>query len=107
MLERMVSRLGHVPIVVEVPTSAQLTSADVLVVEPAAPMAVVLAQAVGVLNPTLPIVCASVVAPSPELAQLDIHFSAVLIKPFTSEQLNAAIDRSLCARCQGDCDRAA
>jgi DNA-binding NtrC family response regulator len=98
MLERMVTRLGHEPIVTNVPTPESLQSADVLVVEPAAPIGVVLAQAACIVNPALPIVCASVAAPPPELAELGVEFAAALVKPFTAEQLDAAIARALSAR---------
>jgi hypothetical protein len=97
LLERMVIRLGHEPIVVGVPVPHQLTSADVLVVEPAAPVGAVLAQATCIANPSLPIVCASLSAPPPELAELGVVFAASLVKPFTLEQLGSAIEKALLA----------
>jgi CheY-like chemotaxis protein len=98
MLERMVARLGHEPVLAVVPAPAQLQSADVLVVEPAAPTGAVLAQAACLVNPRLPIICASVTGPPPELAELGVPFVAALVKPFTAEQLGAAIDEALRAR---------
>jgi hypothetical protein len=95
LLVRMLSRLGHEPIVVTVPAPGQLLSADVLVVEPAAPIGAVLAQAAGLVNPSLPLICASVAAPPSELAELGVVFAASLAKPFTAEELHAAIGRSL------------
>ena len=95
MLERMVARLGHEPILVGVPAPRQLTEADVLVVEPAAPIGAVLAQAACIVDPFLPIVCASVTAPPPDLGELGVVFAAWVVKPFTSEQLGAALDRAL------------
>jgi hypothetical protein len=97
LLERMVTRLGHEPIVVGVPLPQQLTSADVLVVEPAAPVGAVLAQATCIANPSLPIICASIGAPPPELAELGVVFATSLVKPFTLEQLGSAIDEALLA----------
>jgi CheY-like chemotaxis protein len=97
LLERMVTRLGHEPVFVKVPAPAQLQSADVLVVEPAAPTGAVLAQAACIVNPTLPLICASVTGPPPELAELGVEFAACLVKPFTIEQLGAGIDQALCA----------
>lgn len=97
LLERMVARLGHEPVCVRVPAPTQLQSADVLVVEPAAPTGAVLAQAACIVNPALPLICASVTGPPPELTELGVEFAASLVKPFTSEQLGAAIDRALCA----------
>jgi DNA-binding NtrC family response regulator len=95
LLERMVARLGHEPIAVRAPTPQQLTSADVFVVEPAAPIGGVLAQAAHLIDPSLPLICASVTAPDAELAELGIEFVATLIKPFTLEQCGAAIERAL------------
>jgi CheY-like chemotaxis protein len=95
LLERMVARLGHEPVCVRALAPAQLQSADVLVVEPAAPTGAVLAQAACIVNPALPLICASVTGPPPELAELGVQFTAALIKPFTIEQLGAAIDRAL------------
>jgi hypothetical protein len=97
LLERMVTRLGHEPVLVKVPVPAQLQSADVLVVEPAAPTGAVLAQAACIVNPALPLICASVTGPPPELTELGVEFAASLVKPFTIEQFGAAIDRALCA----------
>lgn len=95
LLERMVTRLGHEPILVRVAASEQLQSADVLVVEPAAPTGVVLAQATRMVNPTLPLICASVDAPPTELAELGVVFAATLLKPFTAQQLGDAIEGAL------------
>jgi len=95
MLVRMLERLGHEPLVVTVPTPEQLFGADVLMVEPAAPIGAVLAQAARLANPSLPVICASVEAPPAELEDLGIVFAASLAKPFTAEQLRAAIEQSL------------
>jgi CheY-like chemotaxis protein len=97
LLERMVTRLGHQPIIARVPVPQQLTSADVLVVEPATPVGAVLAQATCIVNPSLPIICASLSAPPPELAELGVVFAASLVKPFTLEQLGSAIEEALLA----------
>lgn len=92
LLERMVARQGDRPMLPDKPTPAQLRSLDVLLVEPAAPAGAMLAQLARAANPSLAIVCESVTAPSPELAQL-VDFAAVLIKPFTAQQLERAIER--------------
>jgi len=97
LLERMVTRLGHEPIVVRATIPQQLTYADVLVVEPATPVGAVHAQAMCIVDPSLPIICASITAPPPELAQLGVVFAASLVKPFTLEQLGAAIEEALLA----------
>jgi hypothetical protein len=95
MLERMVTRLGHEPVAVRVPSPQDLASADVFLVEPAAPIGVTLAQAASVIDPSLPLVCVSVAAPPVELAELGVVFTESLVKPFTAEQLSEAIDRAL------------
>ena len=103
LLERMVTRLGHEPIIAGAPAPEQLRSADVLVVEPAAPTGAVLAQAACIVHPTLPIICASVTSPPRELAELGVVFAATVVKPFTSEPLGTAIEEVLCAQdsCHG------
>jgi CheY-like chemotaxis protein len=98
LLERMVTRLGHEPVLVRVPAPEQLQSADVLVVEPAAPSGALLSRAACIVNPALPLICASVDGPPPELTELGIEFAATLVKPFTAVQLGAAIDQALRAR---------
>ncbi len=110
MLERMVARLGHEPVAVRVPGPQELASADVFVLEPAAPIGVTMAQAASVIDPSLPLICASVAEPPTELAALGVVFAASLVKPFTSEQLSETIERALRTRerrrpeaRQGDC----
>lgn len=95
LLERMVIRLGHEPIATRSPSPQQLTGADVFVIEPADPIGAVLAQAAHLIDPALPLICASVTAPPPELAELGISFMATLIKPFSLQQLGSAIERAL------------
>jgi hypothetical protein len=106
LLVRMLTRLGHEPLVVTMPAPKQLLSADVLMVEPAAPIGAVLAQAARLVNPSLPLICASVEAPPAELAELGVVFAASLVKPFTAEQLGAAIEQSLRSGLGSDCDPA-
>jgi CheY-like chemotaxis protein len=98
LLVRMLTRLGHEPLAVTMPAPEQLFDADVLIIEPAAPIGAVLAQAARLVNPSLPLICASVEAPPAELAELGIVFAASLVKPFTAQQLDAAIQRSLSDR---------
>ncbi len=95
LLERMVARLGHEPICATIPTPEQLTSVDALVLEAAAPVGAVSAQAAALAVPELPLICASVAAPPRDLADLDIQFAAYLVKPFTLEQLRVAIEQAL------------
>jgi DNA-binding response OmpR family regulator len=94
LLERMIARAGDKSMVVDAPTPAKLRSADVLIVDTAAPHGAMLAQLARAASPSLPIVCASVAPPSRELAEV-VGFGAVLVKPYTAEQLQAAIDQVL------------
>jgi CheY-like chemotaxis protein len=112
LLERMVRTLGHDPLAPMVPAPEQLTGADVFVIEPAAPVGAVLAQAATIAVPSLPLVCASVSLPSPALVQLGVVFTACLVKPFTIEELGAAIEEALLRprahtdlRCRGGCSQ--
>jgi hypothetical protein len=98
MLERMVSRLGHEPVAVRVPGPEDLQSADVFVLEPAAPIGATMAQAASLIDPSLPLICVSVAGPPTELAELGVVFTASLVKPFTVEQLSGAIERALRVR---------
>ncbi len=98
LLAGMVARLGYEMIAVMVPTPRQLTSADVLLVEPAEPVGAVVARASVIANPSLTLICASVHAAPSGLAELGVVFAACLLKPFTVEQLRDAIDTALLLR---------
>jgi len=99
MLERMVDRLGYQPVIAEITAQEQLASADVLVIEPTAPLGITLAQAAQYADPPVPIVCASVMAPPAAFAELGIELADALHKPFSSQRLDAAIMRALLSRC--------
>lgn len=94
-LEWMVLHLGHEPVATNAPTPEQLTSADVFLVEPAAPIGAVLAQAAHLIDSTLPIVSVSDAAPPPDLERLGVEFAAALVQPFTLEQLAATLEPAL------------
>lgn len=95
LLQRMVLRLGHEPIATVAPAPEQLRGADLFLIEPAAPIGAVLAQAAHLIDPAMPLICVSVEPPPPELLDLGIAFDTVLFKPFTLEQLRTAIERAL------------
>jgi hypothetical protein len=95
MLERMITRLGYEPVLLSTATPEQLTSADLLVVEPASPAGAALALAASIANPSLPLICVSVAAPDPELAKNGVVFVVSLVKPFTVEQFKSAVDQAL------------
>ncbi len=92
MLERLLGQLGHEPIAVVMPTPEQLAGADLLVVEPAAPVGMVLAQAASIVSPSLPLVSASITVPSRELTELGVVFAAAIVKPYTLNELRGAIE---------------
>ena len=98
LIERVVTRLGHEPVAVRGPSPQELSNADVFVLEPAAPIGATLAQAASVIDRSLPLICVSVTVPSAEFAELGVVFAAILVKPFASEQLSAAIEGALRVR---------
>jgi hypothetical protein len=95
MLVRMVARLGYEPVAVEShPTPAQLRSADALLIEPASPAAITLARTARAANPAVAIIGEGALA----LRQRDSWNGAAapvvhLAKPFTIEQLDAALQQ--------------
>ncbi len=106
MLERMVDRLGYEPVIAEITAQEQLSSADVLLIEPVAPLGITLAQAAHFADPPVPIVCSSVMAPPVAFAELGIELADALQKPYSSQQLDAAIMRALLSRRDTrDCSR--
>lgn len=100
MLVRMVARLGYEPIAVESrPTPAQLRSADVLLVEPASSAGLTLAHTARAANPSLAIIGEGALAPRQEdLWKETVAPVGHLAKPFTSNQLNAALQQGFAYR---------
>lgn len=95
LLARMILRLGHEPLAPIAPSPEQLRGADLFLIEPAAPIGAVLAQAAHLIDPAMPLVCVSVEPPPAELLDLGVSFAVSLLKPFTLEQLRAAIELAL------------
>ena len=91
----MLTRIGHEPVVARTPDTDHLASADVVIVEPVESIGALLAQAASIARPSLPLICVSVSEPAAEFEELGVIFSACLIKPFTTEQLQEAIDQAL------------
>lgn len=106
LLARMIARLGHEPVTVEVLDPALLRGADALVVEPVTTAGALVALGASLANPALPIVCASVAPPPAELVEMGVVFAAALMKPFTVQQLGDAIAAAL-GECRGRRDCAA
>jgi hypothetical protein len=92
LLEGMLTRLGHEPLLITMPTLERALNADLFIVEPKAAGGRILAQAVHIANPSLPMICASVSIPPWELCELGVVFADSLIVPFTLGQLQAAIE---------------
>jgi hypothetical protein len=106
MLARMVARLGYEPIAIDVqpigarPTPAQLRGADALLIEPASPAALALARTARAANPALAIIGEGAVV-SPQQARAWDRTAAPtghLAKPFTIEQLDAALQQGFAHR---------
>jgi hypothetical protein len=92
LLEEMLTRLGHEPLLITMPTLERALNADLFIAEPKAAGGSILAQAVHIVNPSLPMICASVSIPPWELCELGIVFVDSLIVPFTLGQLRSAIE---------------
>ncbi len=104
LLERMIARLGHEAVTIEVLDPAQLQGAGALVVEPTATAGALVALGASLADPALPIVCASVAPPPAELVEMGVVFAATLMKPFTTQQLGDAIAVALSEHCgRRDC----
>lgn len=92
LLVRMVVRLGYEPRLVHGPLDPRdLRGVALAIVEPADPANAVIAKALALARPSLPIISVSVLA-NP---RIDVPFCARLMKPFTFEQLAAAMTQAL------------
>jgi len=92
LFEHMVTRLGHDPVAVTAVNNDIVSSADVLLVEPAEPAGASLAQLAHHLRPSLPIVCVSI---APPMVELGLIPTAYLLKPFSLAELSTALDAAL------------
>jgi CheY-like chemotaxis protein len=97
VIETVVRLLGHEPVVAALAGSREeLGPLDAVVVEPAAPAARTLLEALLDEDPTLPVVCVSI---EPEGADLlPVEPVAYLVKPFGVPNLSAALERALAGR---------
>jgi CheY-like chemotaxis protein len=86
LLAHVVERLGHDAVL---PESGGSAKADVLVLEPADPHALAVAQSFRREREDAPIVCASIYPPSAETRRLEPV--AYLLKPFALGELEAAL----------------
>jgi hypothetical protein len=99
LLGGMLTRLGHEPLLIAMPTLERALNADLFIVEPKAAGGKMLTQAAHIANPSLPMICASVSMPPWDLCELGVVFAASLIVPFTLGQLQAAIELASHAEC--------
>jgi CheY-like chemotaxis protein len=99
LFEFVVERLGHEPLCVARDDGVPLPRIDALIVEPAAPSALALAQNLRERFPELPIVCASIFPAEPPA--LELGPLAYLEKPFGLSELEyvlrLAMERSAAA----------
>jgi CheY-like chemotaxis protein len=95
LLAHVVGRLGHEAVFPERNGGGSLTaaSADVLVIEPADPPALALARTLRQRQEDVPIVCASIYAPSLETRRLAPV--AYLVKPFALGELESALTEAV------------
>jgi len=91
----MGGRLGHEPIAVETLAPDIVASADVLLIETVEPAGAALARLAHRMRPTLPLICASIAPPMPELGLVP---TASLLKPFTLGQLRETLDAAFPSR---------
>ena len=85
LFEFVVERLGHEPFSVTRGDESELPHIDAVIVEPAAPSALELAQSLRARFPDLPIVCASIFPAEPPALALEPL--AYLEKPFGLSEL--------------------
>jgi DNA-binding response OmpR family regulator len=99
LFEFVVERLGHEPLCLTRGDAAALPPIDAVIVEPAAPAALALAQGLRARFADLPIVCASIFPA--ERSALDLGPVAYLEKPFGLSELEyvlrLAMERSAAA----------
>jgi DNA-binding LytR/AlgR family response regulator len=87
----VVARLGHTSFDLE--HDERPARVDAIVVEPADERALAWAQLLRLLQPSVPIVFATTLPPSK--AALELEPVAVLMKPFTLDELETALERAL------------
>ncbi len=95
LLVRMVAELGYEPFVIAdgpPPTPARLRSADVLLIEPASPEGRRLARTARAAHPEVAILSQGA---TEGIERLGLAPVAHLAKPFTLEQLDAALQLAL------------
>ena len=85
LIQHVLVRLGHTIL----PESAE-ESADVVVLEPASAPDVEAVRRLRARNPSLPVVCLSILPPLPET--LELEPATYVVKPFTIPDVRAAVD---------------
>jgi len=95
MLAKMLTRLGHEPILARVPMPEHFAGVELFLVETAGALGVTRVQAARHAAPQLPIVGMSGETPPEDLRELGIELDGWLSKPFSAEQLGEVIARVL------------
>lgn len=98
LLVVLLKRLGHEGIVLGGGTAAP-PSADLLLLEPASPACLEQARLVRERQPSIPVICVSILPP--EACFLSLGPLAYLAKPFVIGDLEVAIDNALAATSTG------
>src|SRR4051812_883748 len=86
-------RLGHES-VEEVPSHLKAAPVDLIVLEPEGTRELAIARALHQRFPEIPLVCASIAPPTPELRR-ELSPNAYLMKPFPLEALEHALANAL------------
>jgi CheY-like chemotaxis protein len=93
LLTHVVTNLGFEPMHVDAPGHEQLLETDVMLLEPALPGGVELAQTLRKARPDLPIVCVSIYPATAEIVALAPV--AYLLKPFALTALQTALEHAV------------
>jgi two-component SAPR family response regulator len=94
LLAHVVRRLGHEPVLGEGGT-VDPDEVDILLIDPAFPVALTVAQVVRLAREDVPIVCVSIYPPSDGIRRL--RPVAYLLKPFALGELERAIHKAVFA----------
>jgi CheY-like chemotaxis protein len=91
LFAEVVRRLGHTPVDLE--REGRPAQVDAMLVEPANASGLAWAEIMRLSQPSLPILFATTLPPSP--AALELQPVGVLMKPFTLDVLEAALQQAL------------
>jgi CheY-like chemotaxis protein len=93
LLTHVVTNLGFEPVLADARGQDELPDADVMLLEPALPGGIALAQSLRAARPELPIVCVSIYPTTAEV--IDLSPVAYLLKPFALAALQTALEHAV------------